>query len=79
VKKLEEKRRNNILLRIENLEKKMEKIDKFLKGRTLARFKYVKSNYKYINDIYAELKNIWSEIESIKKIINVKDDSITVE
>lgn len=73
MKNLAEKKKNNVLLRIENLEAKIKKIEKLLKGKTFARFKYVKANYKYIKDIYAELKKLWEEVEKIKKVINERD------
>lgn len=76
---MSKEKNGNIRLRIEELEKKVEKLQKLLKGKTFARFKYVRSNYKYIKDIYAELKEIWKEIEKIKKVINLRDDNINTE
>ncbi|MFH1547088.1 MAG: hypothetical protein ABIC57_01225 [bacterium] len=73
---MSQEKNGNIRFRVEKLEKEIAKIQSFLKGKTLARFKYVKSNYKYIKDIYARLEDMKKEIEKIKKVINIENNNI---
>lgn len=66
------KKEDEIQVRVKNIEKKIEKIESLLKGKTFARFKYVKMNYKYIKDIYAKLNAIEERLPKSEKENNYK-------
>jgi hypothetical protein len=54
-------------LEVDDLKKRVEVLEKRLKGKTFARFKYVTSLYKYIKDIYAKINSIKKRLDKLEK------------